>query len=431
MRAFPSPAPLALLALLLPISIVAQEPAPAAPSGCECVIQDGALARRFLALRRFTYLTDSTGRRLDLLLNEDTVFIWGIVTRAKDVWRVVGPGKPPHYVRRLNVRAMGIAPSEVLRERFASVIDSAPKLSSGDLAWVEDHVDFRKVSDQHAAMTYALERSHVGLVSDHKLGRGPWLEGNVAPNLLGLARKHWGLGITPKIVLRLFVGDESAPVRHPSYMPRVTLYAWGNWLPGSATRDHFLFSSLTVSHHSNGQSGDFYLPDDGSGALRVNTVDGSFSTNFIEPALTLVRMVGGEVRTNRLAFRIPLGHINEDEDLRTGPHQYGRYRISLSGSDVVPRHPIVPGWIGKLRFAGDLTYIMDRSFSKRLDDGKRFMGTFAWTIGPEFLNEFALFVGYHFGQDYYNINYVDRVQLLRFGLMIGSVTDVVRQSGRF
>jgi hypothetical protein len=415
-----------ILLAAAPLFAQAQEPG---PSQCECVIDASVLGRRFLALSRFTYITDSTGRRLNVLLKEDTVFIWGIVTRDKDVWRVVGPGKQSQYVRRLSVRAMGIAPSEVLRQRFSAVIDSAPNLSEADLAWVEDRVDLRKTSDQHAAMMYTLERSHVGIVK--KSGHGPWLEGHVAPNLVGLSRKHWGLGITPKIVLRLFIKDKSAPVRHPSYMPRLTLYGWGNWLPGSASRDQFLFSTLTLSHHSNGQSGDFYLPDDGSGVPRVNTVDGSFSTNFIEPALTWIRMAGGEVRTNRLAFRIPLGHINEDEDLRTGSYQYGRYRVTLSGSDVVPRHPIVPGWIGKLRFAGGITYIMDRSFSDGAGDWKRFSGDFTWTLGPELLNEFALFLGYHFGQDYYNINYVDRVQLVRVGLMIGSVTDVVRKSSRF
>jgi hypothetical protein len=76
---------------------------------------------------------------------------------------------------------------------------------------------------------------------------------------------------TPQVVLRRSDGIPSNPVRTPSYIPAVTLF----YGPGDTlgTTGKAWYASWTVSHYSNGQTGDFFQP----GGRALNNVDGSFS----------------------------------------------------------------------------------------------------------------------------------------------------------
>jgi hypothetical protein len=98
-------------------------------------------------------------------------------------------------------------------------------------------------------------------------------EADLVPNFSVLPRSwHVALFLTPKIILRMFA-QNSAPVRTPSYMPRLTTFFW---FDEAATGPTAYFSAAFL-HHSNGQSGDFYSAD-GSHNHRT----GSFGTNYFE-----------------------------------------------------------------------------------------------------------------------------------------------------
>jgi hypothetical protein len=80
-------------------------------------------------------------------------------------------------------------------------------------------------------------------------------EGNIAPHFYVTPFDRFALVFTPKVVVRMF-RVASKPVRTPSYMPRASLF-----VPvGSGGLKHD-FAFLTLSHHSNGQEGDFLNPD--------------------------------------------------------------------------------------------------------------------------------------------------------------------------
>jgi hypothetical protein len=164
------------------------------------------------------------------------------------------------------------------------------------------------------------------------------------------------LTFVPHFVLRQLSGG-SAPVQTPTFNPafewtRYTLYLEdsasvtarrsvraGAWRTASLTGLHVRFG-----HYSNGQSGCLYENQaPGSCAIlpgipeTLNRTDGSFSTHYVEPALTLARLrfdsTGHERRlaSITLAVRHNPGNLADvggmsDELART----YGRQSVSAS-----------------------------------------------------------------------------------------------------
>ena len=101
---------------------------------------------------------------------------------------------------------------------------------------------------------------------------------------IGLGGYRWGLWsvhVIPQFKVRIFQddnsfaqgflkGDESAPVRTPSYMPRITVFKtfenW--WQPKEILSQYIGFSAF---HHSNGQDGQEFFPDG-----TINIYNGNF-----------------------------------------------------------------------------------------------------------------------------------------------------------
>src|ERR1051325_1150366 len=100
-----------------------------------------------------------------------------------------------------------------------------------------------------------------------------YFETSIVPSFSILPRQwHVALFLTPKIVLRMF-RENSAPVKTPSYMPRLTTFLWFEEDPDLFT----VYYLMTLGHHSNGQSGSATNPD---GTRNHET--GNFQTNFVE-----------------------------------------------------------------------------------------------------------------------------------------------------
>jgi len=102
-------------------------------------------------------------------------------------------------------------------------------------------------------------------------------EANIVPIFFIRKRKNARLMgvLTPQVIIRMYQ-KESFPVRTPSYIPQITIYYALTAHPVSY--QYTLFGRFT--HHSNGQEGDFYLPDS-----NINLILGNFATNFVQTGL--------------------------------------------------------------------------------------------------------------------------------------------------
>jgi len=233
-------------------------------------------------------------------------------------------------------------------------------------------------------------------------------ESNVVAHFV-VTQPRWpfALVLTPKIVVRMF-NEESAPVKSPSYMPRVTAYVW---FSQTLQRAPTFYASLRLSHHSNGQAGSFF---DENGEIRHD--GGSFSTNYFELAMYITGFKGHWFGWSMVSLEWH-PNWNQTPELRG---RYGLVRAHIA-SAVLANLPLK----GTLRI--ELTAILDRflrtgesSFMRELE---RFPIGARYTISVPGI-DLGLYVGYYLGHDYYNI-YFDRiVHTLQLGIS-GSVTPSV------
>jgi hypothetical protein len=254
---------------------------------------------------------------------------------------------------------------------------------------------------------------------------------------------------TPAVRLRMFE-ERSRPVRTPSYMPRGNFqFIWaGNvrevvqvartaaataavkapafrlWVP--------LFEAhAIIGHHSNGQNGCTFddevliesaideanecvlkptaVPGADPADRPINTMDGSFSTNYIR--------TGVNFRRNRLddtlradlewGFRVdfeyhPRPWVDDDiEDI------YGRTRSEVAGSFAAREIPVC----GKrLDLAGSLKFIAGRP-----DDVSPRVYLAQASCFPFRKGGWGFFIRYYHGEDYYNQGFRADIERLHVG----------------
>jgi hypothetical protein len=216
------------------------------------------------------------------------------------------------------------------------------------------------------------------------------------------------LVLTPKVLVRMFYED-SSPVKSPSYMPRVAAY-W--WFQKEIPRDSFgFYGSLTLSHHSNGQSESFF---DEQGNIRHER--GDFSTNFFELS---AYMIGGSGRLfgwSALSLEWHPG-FNQNPELRG---RYGLTRLNFA-TIVLAQLP----WQGEinLHVSAILDDFLKTGESALMRAIERFPISVRYIIQPPH-TDIGLYIGYYLGHDYYNI-YFDRIiHTVQIGIS-GSVTPTL------
>ena len=223
-------------------------------------------------------------------------------------------------------------------------------------------------------------------------------EADLVPNFSVLPRSwHVALFLTPKIILRMFA-ENSAPVRTPSYMPRLTTFFWFD----ESTTGPTSYFSAAFLHHSNGQSGDFYSANGDH-----NHRTGSFGTNYFEfgayakfsenPSFGWSSVV---LEWHPRAF--------ENSELRS---TYGNLRLRLATT-------IYPD-LGS--YASDLSV----GFTAILGEMQkptnaatvfaRFPIAVKYAIRPPSI-DVGLYAAYYQGQDYYNIWYDRFISVVQIGI---------------
>lgn len=245
-------------------------------------------------------------------------------------------------------------------------------------------------------------------------------EAIIAPTFLlrTNADARYGATISTGIRLRM-QAEESLPVRTPSYMPQITFY---RHVKGRAAHDPFSgYVFLTIAHHSNGQDGDFFLPD-GS----VNTFNGNFSTNYLESGIFFNRRIVPFSNTTEY-FKTSLewhpkidispeldgryGFLRWHNSLKIYKFSLKRMKALFGGkSQTWHKVPAVQTTLGTTWIFGKRGEASFFDFKERLN----LMVNMAYR--PKFLKDVSLFARFYSGEDYYNIFYFRRITYLQFGI---------------
>jgi len=235
-------------------------------------------------------------------------------------------------------------------------------------------------------------------------------ECSLAPHFF-VNQESWPFAIvlTPKVVLRMF-NEESTPVRSPSFMPRISVFAW---LQQEVRGKPTVYGSVTLSHHSNGQAGSF-LRDDGS----INHEDGSFSTNYFEFAMYVTGFTGSFLGWSSLSLQWHPG-FNQDAELRD---RYGLLRMHLASTLVadLPLHGQLNLRIGAIldRFQRASKNALTRSL-------ERFPVSLSYSMTLPGI-DLGVYLGYFIGHDYYNIFFDNLVHAFQIGISGGFAPTLLK-----
>lgn len=222
----------------------------------------------------------------------------------------------------------------------------------------------------------------------------------------------WGATISPAILIRMYA-EESFPVRTPSYMPTISFYHQLN----KSGDEEVKYIFLNLTHHSNGQDGDFY-DEDGN----FNTLSGDFSTNYLELGFFLNRNVVPFSNTNEyfktsIEYHIDVNRLGGLEGRYSFVRWHNNFRIFRFPGYKGDSQKLVldknPGVQTRLETTWLFGSINDASF---FDLKERFNFSLTLAYRPKFLSDVSLFVNFYSGEDYYNMHFYRRITVLRFGL---------------
>lgn len=307
----------------------------------------------------------------------------------------------------------------------------------------------------------------------------PWfpnkLEGDIFPHLVvaqnftdfvdvdeqakqGLTRLKevsYAISGTPAVRLRM-LRDVSAPVRTPSYMPRVNVQVlWARNFKAALrersagldmkTRPDFVAAlarlpsvslweaHLIVGHHSNGQDGCITTeqerdPSDSDACApagvvptkeNINRIDGSFSTNYLRMGINYSRNWMNNDAPDSSAPATELQAVREarlrvdfeyhprawvDEDI---VDLYGRARVHLAGAYAARDIGIC-----RKRLEGSAGVVWNPGVVETVPE---LSGTVQVSCFPATNGGWGFFARLYTGQDYYNIGFLDRITRLHVG----------------
>ena len=227
----------------------------------------------------------------------------------------------------------------------------------------------------------------------------------------------------PKIQIRMS-SDKSTPIKTPGFLPRATYFFWFN---GKDPQDRFTYYSLMLSHHSNGQAGEFYNQDG-----TVNTESGNFSTNYFELANYQFQRKFLPEWTKFAIIWHP--GFNREDGL---DDQYEEVKVEISTRTTTRTlrsfKPVVgdalskKGWYFKL-FTSISYTLIGRDYviapndqypqivpqKAEWDDNINLSLTMC--IRPPYFHDMNFFVRYDIGYDYYNINFQREINRIQIGI---------------
>ena len=224
--------------------------------------------------------------------------------------------------------------------------------------------------------------------------------------------------INPRVRLKLF-REDSSPVRTPSFMPNIALFfGFGEVDKPSPDSTSFTYFSILLSHHSNGQSGEFYNPD---GTINLQT--GSFSTNFLDFGMN--RFWGKNRMLQAWTSLSLIWHpgFNRSDELKD---QYEKLKIALTTSTIRGKSKIfglyleLGGYISYTLTGLDYTFIpgggVNDPAAIKADWKDRVNWGLSMNFGRQDVGDFRYFIKYDHGYDYYNINFWRKLRRIQVGI---------------
>jgi hypothetical protein len=236
-----------------------------------------------------------------------------------------------------------------------------------------------------------------------------WFEGNIIPNFfLRQSDDSRLMGvITPQIIIRMYQ-EESLPVRTPSYMPQLTMY----YLLSDQKNTDRLCVYGRLAHHSNGQEGNFYLEN---GNININS--GNFSTNYYEVGLikTLFDPNLNAVQFIRTSFEIHPPKLTDKE--LEGKYSLYRWHNVFSIFKLSDDKKMINKKKANISIKGEATWMYGQVNTWNDVSLQRLNLSVTLFYHPDFLEDVGLFVQIYHGNDYYNINFSQKLDIIRFGIM--------------
>ncbi len=222
--------------------------------------------------------------------------------------------------------------------------------------------------------------------------------------------------INPRVRLRTSK-EKSSPVRTPSFMPNITLFfGFGK---AADTTTSLTYYSIMLSHHSNGQAGEFYNPDSS-----INLQTGSFSTNFFDFGIN--RIWGGSRLLQAWTRLSLIWHpgFNRSDELED---QYEELKIALTTSTIRGTRRIggfhleFNGYISYTCKGLEYTFIpgggINSGTAIKADWNDRINWGLNMSFGRQNDGDFRYFVKYDHGYDYYNIHFWRKLRRIQVGIV--------------
>lgn len=256
------------------------------------------------------------------------------------------------------------------------------------------------------------------------------LTANLQPYFMVLAAK-WSrvaIAIEPRVAVRIMWG-KSSPVKTPSFNPGATAYLR---LLNDTT--HLFYITASLFHHSNGQDGPTLNPNDSIEPRSMNTVNGSFATNYWAAGLNYAQTIytpklsysmNGRLEIEHHAFGIDQGMVG----------RFGNVRLNVKLATIALGKNIEKiktgkrtrailredEWVEMFRLTLAATFILDKftgpssnQFYRRVNLEIRAM----YRI-PGSPNISLLLAGGYYGQDPYNVYMYDHYGFIRIGAASG------------
>ena len=234
-----------------------------------------------------------------------------------------------------------------------------------------------------------------------------WFEANIVPNFYIRKNKNSRLMgvLTSQILIRMYQ-EKSFPVRTPSYMPQITAY----YLLSSKTEVNSLSLFGKLAHHSNGQSGNFYLKN---GSINIKT--GSFATNYYELGLIKTnynkKLNAAQFFGTSVEIHPPKLTIKELNNI------YSLYRWNTIFSIFRLPTNTNHNKNANISLKGQTTWMFGNIDNYSDFSLKRLNIKFTFYYHPTFLEDIGLFAQIYHGMDYYNIYFNHHINVVRFGIM--------------
>ena len=280
-----------------------------------------------------------------------------------------------------------------------SSISSFGQLKNDDLPAIE-LTTIAQVNQGNSLITFPTDIGNIETL---------WFEGDLIPNFYIRQNKDSRLigVVTPQIKIRMYQ-EESFPVRTPSYIPQITAYyQLKSKLAGNSLS---LFGRLV--HHSNGQSGDFFL-ENGD----INHLSGNFSTNYYE--LGVIR-TNYSARFNAVQFfgtSIEIHPPKLSIDELDGIYSMNRWNTIFSFFKMPSNTDHDKKKTASISLKGQSSWMFGDINSWSNFSLNRLNLSLSFYYHPQFLEDIGLFAQIYHGMDYYNIYFDHQISVIRFGIM--------------